>query len=94
MAPVAPPPPKPGESSAAYHRRVQAWRARHEAATMRVFTAVLICFLIFMAIAFIAALSYQPRASADRPQESHQASYPHPDRLSEFVHALEARHDD
>lgn len=65
MAPVAPPPPTPGESSAAYRQRVQAWRARHEAATMRVFTAVLICFLIFMVVAFIAVLSYQPRVSAE-----------------------------
>lgn len=65
MAPVAPPPPKPGESSAAYHQRVQASRDHHETVTMRVFTAVLICFLIFMVVAFIAVLSYQPRASAE-----------------------------
>lgn len=93
MALVAPPPPKPGESSAAYRQRVQAWRDHHETVTMRVFTAVLVCFLIFIVIAFITGLSYQPPAPHERPKESFRATETHPDRPHEFLYALETQHD-
>lgn len=89
MAPVAPPLPKPNESSVTYRQRVQAWRADHETATMRVFTAVMVCFLVFMVAAFVAARSYQPHKSAERPEQSRHAPYSHPDRLCEFLYDLE-----
>lgn len=58
MARIVPPPrPGPDESRAAYQKRVQAWVDDHDPIDTRSFTAVLVCSLTLLVIAFIVGLS-------------------------------------
>lgn len=58
MARVAPPPPHPGEPHGTYQRRVHAWEDEQSRITSGMFLAVLVSFLIFALIAFVAALAH------------------------------------